>query len=254
MTTQRMSVPIVIAGALQKYAWGDEEFIPHLLGLESDGPQAELWFGSHPLAPAIAELSGRQQPLDSLIAADPTALLGRVARYGQLPYLLKILAAARPLSLQVHPSREQAEAGFAAEEAQGLSRSAPERTYRDPHHKPELLVALTPFRALAGFRPLELIRGELQKNPELSGLSSQALDSPAGLKAWVSAVFETPKERLRERLGALLERLHQRDLRGELDPDDAGAWALAARRAARPADRSRIRGSACCIQAGQSRS
>jgi mannose-6-phosphate isomerase len=98
------------------------------------------------------------QALDAMISADPDRLLGPAvaARFGpRLPFLLKVLAADGPLSLQAHPTAEQARAGFAAEEAAGISLNDPTRTFRDPHHKPELLVALTTFEVLCGFRPVE---------------------------------------------------------------------------------------------------
>jgi mannose-6-phosphate isomerase len=116
-----------IRGAVQHYAWGDHEFIPRFLGAVPDGrPWAELWLGTHPNGPA--EL------------ADGRAL---VEVTGPLPFLLKILAAAEPLSLQAHPSAEQARTGFAA------------GRYPDPEPKPELLCALTEFEAFCGVRPVE---------------------------------------------------------------------------------------------------
>lgn len=116
-----------VEGVVQHYAWGDLEFIPELLGVEPDGqPWAELWFGTHPNGPAHLD-DGR--------------LLSEVA--GELPYLLKVLAAAQPLSLQTHPNREQAVAGH----VRGV--------FPDPNPKPELLCALTPFEALCGVRPVE---------------------------------------------------------------------------------------------------
>lgn len=140
---------------VQPYAWGSLTAIPRLLGREPTGaPQAELWLGAHPGAPSRTT---RGEPLDTWLSAAPEARLGAatVARFGPtLPYLLKVLAAAQPLSLQAHPSLAQAKAGFAKEEAAGVPRGAAQRNYKDPNHKPELLCALTPFRALCGFRPV----------------------------------------------------------------------------------------------------
>ena len=142
----------VITGSVQNYAWGSTTVIPEFLGVESDGrPQAELWFGAHPMAPSLVG-SGS---LPALIEADPTRMIGAasVARFGpRLPYLLKVIAAAQPLSLQAHPTRAGAEIGFAREEAAGIDRSAPERLYRDDWPKPEMLVALDDVQALCGFR------------------------------------------------------------------------------------------------------
>ncbi|WAP53423.1 mannose-6-phosphate isomerase, class I [Arthrobacter sp. ATA002] len=112
--------------------------------------------GAHPGAPSgLVPPTPEAESLDQLIAADPEQMLGRetaVAYGNSLPFLAKVLAAGAPLSLQVHPTREQAAAGFAAEEAAALDRTAPERNYRDDNHKPEMIFALTPFEALCGFR------------------------------------------------------------------------------------------------------
>ena len=141
-----------LVGVVQPYAWGSPTVIPELLGVEPTGqPQAELWFGAHPLAPSI--VAG--EPLDKIVDRDPESVVGAasVAAFGpRLPFLLKIIAADRPLSLQAHPSREQAEAGYAREEAAGVPRDAPNRTYRDGWPKPEVLCALRDTEALCGFR------------------------------------------------------------------------------------------------------
>lgn len=146
---------------IQAYAWGSTTAIAQLLGLpESKSPQAELWLGAHPSAPSKVE--GRS--LEALIAEAPTAMLGAAVqqRFGdRLPFLLKVLAAAKPLSLQAHPSLTQAKAGFAREEASHVPRSATHRNYRDSNHKPELICALTPFRALCGFRDVAQTRALL---------------------------------------------------------------------------------------------
>ncbi|GAA4521199.1 mannose-6-phosphate isomerase, class I [Brachybacterium paraconglomeratum] len=142
-----------LTGHLQHYEWGSKTALPDFLGQEADGePWAEVWFGAHPLAPATVPGGAR---LDEVLAAEPDRMLGSdVARAfgGRLPYLLKVIAAERPLSLQVHPTREHAAESFAAESAAGIALDSPLRTYRDANHKPEMLIALTPFTALCGFR------------------------------------------------------------------------------------------------------
>ena len=141
----------VLHGTFQHYAWGTTDAIPELLGRPADGrPVAEYWLGAHPLAPS--EVDGVR--LDALVAGNP-AVIGDASRavFGdRLPYLVKVLSARHALSLQTHPSREQAEEGFAKENAAGLAADSPERTYRDDWPKPELLVALNEFHGLAGFR------------------------------------------------------------------------------------------------------
>ena len=140
----------------QSYAWGSPDAIPDLLGIEaSGGPVAEAWLGAHPSAPSLVCVDSVPVALDAHIADDPNGVLGHdvVGRFGvSLPYLLKVISAARPLSLQVHPSIERAKAGFAAEDLAGVPIAAPARNYRDRNHKPELVYALSTFQALCGFR------------------------------------------------------------------------------------------------------
>lgn len=118
-------------------------------------PEAELWFGAHPADPAWLTTANGEVSLLEALTTDPEGQLGASvrARFGDaLPFLVKVLAADEPLSLQAHPSAEQASQGYGREERLGISVSSPVRNYRDPSHKPELLVALQPFEALAGFR------------------------------------------------------------------------------------------------------
>jgi mannose-6-phosphate isomerase len=153
---------------IQNYSWGSRTAIAAFLGRpnESGLPEAELWIGAHPQAPSrvVGEPGGT---LDRLIRADPEAMLGApvAERYGELPFLLKVLAAAEPLSIQCHPNAEQARAGFIRENAAGIPVSDARRNYRDPNHKPELVVALTPFHALKGFRRAEEILAALRSLP-----------------------------------------------------------------------------------------
>ncbi|WP_306901840.1 mannose-6-phosphate isomerase, class I [Arthrobacter sp. B1I2] len=143
--------------SIRDYAWGSKTLIADFLGHPPSGaPEAEMWIGAHPGAPSEAILDRGHIRLDKLIEADPEGLLGpdSHAAFGStLPFLMKVLAAESPLSLQVHPTREQAAAGFAAEEALGLPKEAQTRNYKDPNHKPEMILALTDFEALCGFRP-----------------------------------------------------------------------------------------------------
>lgn len=148
-----------LENVLRDYAWGSTTAIAALLGRPGSGrPEAELWIGAHPDSPSVAHVpeDGTDTPLDVLIGRDPEHFLGAesMARFGpRLPFLAKVLAAAEPLSLQVHPSLEQAQAGFARENDAGLPADAANRNYRDDNHKPEMIFALTPFEALCGFRP-----------------------------------------------------------------------------------------------------
>jgi mannose-6-phosphate isomerase len=143
---------------VQPYAWGSHTVIAELQGRPAPTaqPEAELWMGAHPSAPSGIERAGGHQTLDAAIAADPVGELGAscAARFGgRLPFLLKVLAAEQALSIQVHPSRAQAEAGYREENERGLAPGDKSRNYVDDWPKPEILCALTPFEVLAGMRP-----------------------------------------------------------------------------------------------------
>jgi len=185
---------IVLHNAVRAYAWGSRTHIPRFLGESpDDAPAAELWLGAHPAAPS------RSDDGDSLLArieADPVAMLGEDAhdRFGvRLPFLMKVLAAAEPLSIQVHPDGERARVGFAAEERAGIPRDAPHRTFRDDSHKPELVYALTRFEGMAGFRDVErtapLLR--LLDHPWADRTAARLLDGPAfqALRGVVSSLL-----------------------------------------------------------------
>jgi mannose-6-phosphate isomerase len=147
----------VLQPVIRPYAWGSRYGIAELQGrpVPAAGPEAELWMGAHPSSPSGVQRAGRQTTLDAIIAADPVRELGAecAERFGgRLPFLLKVLSAEKALSIQVHPSRTQAQAGYQAENARGLTPDDPARNYVDDWPKPELAYALTPFEVLAGMR------------------------------------------------------------------------------------------------------
>ncbi|WP_346619970.1 mannose-6-phosphate isomerase, class I [Blastococcus montanus] len=194
-----------LSNGVRFYPWGSRTVIPDLLGepVPADRPHAELWVGAHPDEPSVLA-DGR--PLDKAIAGDPEALLGAavVERFGaRLPFLMKVLAADTPLSLQAHPTPEQAQAGFAAEEAAGIPHDDPTRTFKDPCHKPELLLALTTFEALCGFRPVEESLHCLAKLqvPELK--PTIAALARGGLRAAIPQLLALPGERRTELVAAV---------------------------------------------------
>jgi mannose-6-phosphate isomerase len=185
-----------LMNTVRHYPWGSRTVIPELLGEQSpaDRPYAELWMGAHPDAPSVLSDG---TPLDKAIAQRSEALLGPEVRerFGdRLPFLMKVLAAEQPLSLQAHPTNEQAQAGFAAEEAAGVPRDDSTRTFKDPFHKPELLLALTPFEALCGFRPVEESLHCLAKLqvPELK--PTIAALARGGLRAAIPQLLALPPE------------------------------------------------------------
>ena len=159
---------VAIRNTPRDYAWGSHTAIAGFLGAEpSGGPEAELWLGAHPGSPAkiVDAASVGHADLVEWIAADPVQALGAdlAARGARLPFLLKVLAADRPLSLQAHPTTEQAEAGYRREDADGIALDAYDRNFRDRFHKPELIVAVSEtLDALSGFRPFEEVRGILE--------------------------------------------------------------------------------------------
>jgi len=155
---------------VKHYDWGSPVDIPRLLGVESadvsahDGaPWAELWMGSHSGSPSMAVLDSGETGLGELIARDPDHFLGQetARRYATLPFLFKILAVEKTLSIQAHPNLAQAREGFERENRAGLPLDSPKRNYKDPNHKPEIIAAITPFTGLCGFRHADEIRSLL---------------------------------------------------------------------------------------------
>ncbi len=186
---------------IRDYHWGSQSQISDLLGLQTTAnPQAELWLGAHPGCPSRLADDGRG--LDSVISNDPTGTLGAdiAERYGKLPFLFKVLSAAQPLSIQVHPTLEQARARFAKENAAGKALDAADRNYRDDNHKPEMLYALTDFVALSGFRhpqdivdDLELLAPKLEAEGQLAlATLGKCLREDPGLAAALEYVLNCP--------------------------------------------------------------
>ncbi|GAA1409134.1 mannose-6-phosphate isomerase, class I [Glutamicibacter uratoxydans] len=161
---------------IRDYHWGSENQITELLGLEeSISPQAEMWLGAHPGCPSRTVQGAG---LDQVIAEDPQRILGAdiAQRYGSLPFLVKVLSAAQPLSIQVHPTLEQAKSRFAKENASGKPLDAADRNYKDANHKPEMLYALTDFAALSGFRePAAIINDLAALQPHVNADSAAVL-------------------------------------------------------------------------------
>jgi mannose-6-phosphate isomerase len=152
----------LLRNGVKNYDWGSPDAIPQFLGDKRNGaPVAELWIGTHALSPSYAvDGDGNEKPLSDIA--------------GDLPFMVKLLAADRPLSLQVHPSRSLAEIGFADEEERGIPLDSPHRVYKDANHKPEMVYALTTFDSLIGFRPSAEILRVL--GPLNTGLSQRLAD------------------------------------------------------------------------------
>jgi mannose-6-phosphate isomerase len=163
-----------LEGAIQHYDWGGDHFLPDLLGISNEArqPFAELWLGTHHRAPSMVRRNTHLVPLGDLLENYPSWLGEQVEKDfgGRLPYLLKVLDVRQMLSIQAHPNKAQAEAGFRRENERGVPLEAPQRNFKDDNHKPEVMVALTDFWLLHGFRSVEQLVRVLKAVPELRPL------------------------------------------------------------------------------------
>lgn len=204
----------LIRGAIRTYAWGSRSAIADFTGRPAPTahPEAELWFGAHPGDPAQLDGPAGATSLLDIIAADPQAQLGTAVRdrFGDvLPFMVKVLAAEEPLSLQAHPSAQQAVEGYQREERRGVALKSPIRNYRDCSHKPELLIALGDFEALAGFRPaahsVALMRAlEVPRLEPFIGLLADQSDA-SGLRALFTTWITAPQPDLDALIPAVLD-------------------------------------------------
>jgi len=204
----------LIRGAIRTYAWGSRSAIADFTGRPAPTahPEAELWFGAHPGDPAQLDGPAGAMSLLDIIAAAPQAQLGTAVRdrFGDvLPFMVKVLAAEEPLSLQAHPSAQQAVEGYQREDRRGVALKSPIRNYRDRSHKPELLIALGDFEALAGFRPaahsVELMRAlEVPRLEPFIGLLADQSDA-SGLRALFTTWITAPQPDLDALIPAVLD-------------------------------------------------
>jgi len=197
----------ILKNRIQEYAWGSYKAIPELLGQKkpSEKPQAELWMGAHPKASSELEYEGKQMLLSDLIQKEPEKILGKAVAEkfgGNLPYLFKVLAAAKPLSVQAHPDAAQAIQGFEKENRLNIPLDAPNRNYKDSSHKPECICALSPFRALKGFRPIHEILFLTEKicpqGLKKERLMLEAQATSEGLKQFFQSLMTMPEERKKQ--------------------------------------------------------
>ena len=237
---------VPVSGCVQHYEWGGYDFIPGLLGIENTErrPFAELWIGTHPKGPSFADLDGTRIPLDRLVAADPWLTLGPEVALnfaGRLPYLLKVLDVRIMASLQAHPSKKQAEEGFARENNAGIALSDPRRNYKDENHKPEAHVVLTDFWMLHGFRPLEEISEMLAMDTELRAMMPSYDErlrgvgkDPEARSALLHDLYARVMTMAQGEVDAMVEplvaRLEAEEARDELKRETHGFWALRAAR------------------------
>lgn len=203
---------VVLENNIQEYAWGSNSFIPQLMGSQkkSGNPQAELWIGAHPKAPSRVVLNKGKLSMADLIRDSPEAILGTTISKkfsNRLPFLFKVLAAAKPLSIQAHPNRFQAEEGYELENKKNISLASPDRNYRDKNHKPELICALEPLSALKGFRGVQEIHHKfsmiknLPNDLNLDVLMSQATRD--GLKEFFISLMNLHPVHKRKMIGTI---------------------------------------------------
>ncbi len=215
-----------LKGKLMHYAWGGDVFIPELLGIPNPAhePFAEYWMGAHPLAPAELEMPGGAVSISKLIQTDAVGMLSQkvVDRFGELPYLFKVQDVKDILSIQVHPSKTEAEKGFDKEEAAGIPINATYRNYKDRNHKPEMLVALSEFWLLHGFRQKAAIEKILDEVPEFNILSP--LFKREGIQALYQFVMEMAQPDVNALMGNLVKREKRRKQDNELTKQMPGWW------------------------------
>lgn len=217
-----------LTGTVKHYDWGGAVFIPALLDVlnEKGKPYAEYWLGVHPQADCrVIFPDNTNLLLRDYIAREGDKVLGSYVnqRFGNMPYLLKALDVRDMLSIQVHPSKAEAEKDFAAENAQGVPLDSPQRNYKDNNHKPELMVAMGEFWLLHGFRPPAGMNQVLAQTPELAFLLPVfEEDGYAGL---YKLVMEMPQEEVNSRLAPLLDRILPLYKVGKLEKSSPDYWA-----------------------------
>ena len=217
-----------LTGQVQHYAWGGKNYIASLIGLNSAKDQscAEWWLGAHPSAPSEIENVTGKQSLIEFLSQNPTAL-GQASRqqFGdELPYLLKILDVEKPLSIQLHPTKAQAEKGFEAENAKGVSLTDSTRTYKDRNHKPEMMIALSDFWLLHGFKTKSQILATLNARPSLQPLAKKL--STQSLAEFYADVMLADQSTLANWLLPIIEANQQLYKNGELTLDNPDYWLL----------------------------
>jgi len=219
-----------LSGTLMHYTWGGDVFLPALLGLDNREakPCAEYWLGVHPNGPSRVHTERGEQALDAFLRENPAERLGLPVyeQFGALPFLFKVLDVAQMLSIQVHPDRQQGLAGFEKEEAAGIPFNAPHRNYKDPNHKPEAMIALSPFWLLHGFRNELALQAQLDETPELRHLLP--LFGQGDYRGLYRTIMELPQQEVNRRLQPLANRVLPLYREGALNRRQPDFWAARA--------------------------
>lgn len=220
-----------LTGTVKHYDWGGTSYIPSLLNIPNNEgkPFAEYWMGVHPQADCTVQLTdGTNYLLRDKILSNPAVMLGETVykKFGNLPYLFKVLDVKDMLSIQAHPSKAAAQADFARENKAGIPLDSPQRNYKDDNHKPELMVAMGEFWLLHGFKPETEIKKIVKAVPELEFLLP--VFEASGYKGLYSTVMELPQEEVSSRLQPLLARIIPLYKKDKLDKSTADYWAAKA--------------------------
>ncbi|MBX9733795.1 MAG: mannose-6-phosphate isomerase, class I, partial [Chitinophagaceae bacterium] len=215
---------------VQHYAWGGTTFIPALVGVsnEDQKPCAEYWMGAHVSAPSTLQLNGETIGLNKLIEQYPQEVLTNTVfdRFGELPYLFKVLDVREMLSIQVHPTKEEAEKGFDKENEAGIPLQAAYRNYKDRNHKPEVMVALSEFWLLHGFKSKSALEQTLENIAEFNVFIP--LFKKEGIRSLYQLVMEMDQAAVNTILFSLVKREIRKKQNGELTKQDPGWWAAKA--------------------------
>jgi mannose-6-phosphate isomerase len=222
-----MNTAYKLQGIHRHYEWGGNAFIPQLMHVDNaiGKPFAEYWMGAHPSAPAMVETAQGLMALDQMIQENKVAFLGAktAAQFGALPYLFKILDVEKMLSIQVHPSKENAEKGFSKEQQAGVPIDATNRNYKDQNHKPEVMVALSDFWLLHGFMPAIALKERLSSLAPLQILLPEfGQDDYAGLYSHFMRLDQTATDKI---LKPLLEIAVHEVAAGKVDKTHPHWWA-----------------------------
>ena len=222
-----MNTAYKLHGIHRHYEWGGQSFIPQLMHVDNaiGKPFAEYWMGAHPSAPAMVATAEGAMALDQMIQENKLEFLGAsiADRFGSLPYLFKILDVKKMLSIQVHPSKENAEKGFLKEQLAGIAIDAPHRNYKDQNHKPEVMVALSDFWLLHGFMPAIALKERLTSLAPLESLLPIfGQDDYAGLYSYFMRLDQAAADAI---LKPLMEIAVQEVAAGKVDKTHPHWWA-----------------------------
>jgi mannose-6-phosphate isomerase len=219
-----------LKGVVRSYDWGGTKFLSKLLSHPNpEGkPMAEYWLGAHDQDSSVVVTTEGEVTLNDFVAGDMEGILGKTSarKFGRLPYLLKIMDVTSMLSIQVHPTKHEAEIEFARENKQRIPLNAPHRNYKDDNHKPELAVALTDFWVLHGFKPVEKLTAFLESIPQLRGLLE--IFNTTGYDQLYKTVMEMPQESVNQLLRPLLDQIIPLYSSGQLKKSEENFWAARA--------------------------